>query len=179
MLVLGTISASAQKCKYVKKKMLDKYYAGMAIKQTKGVMFFSTLSKSGTISFLELKNCMTMNVFMDRMYGRALDYLKTDPLIFYFSDSTSLKLYPYVEFDGVTGIGNEMYSTSDAPRYSITKDDVELLATKRPVKVEIYYTRKLDDKESPEGVLNDEFLDFKINKGMAKKIMFSAKCFLE
>ena len=178
ILVVIAVTTSAQQCKYIDKEKLDKWYNGQAVKQTRGIVFFSTLSKTGSLSFLEMKDYISMNTFMDRMYGRAMDYLKTDPFIFYFSDTT-IKLYPLVVFDGTNGVGNMLYSTYDAPRYKISKGDIEILATKSPIKIEIYYTRKLDDNENSKEDLNDEFLSFKINKKIAKRIMNSAKCFLE
>lgn len=139
--LMGINYVFAQKCKNVKKETLDKRYNGRVLKQTAGITFYSKLSKTGMLTFLEMKDYMIMKVLISRLYGRSLDYKKTDPFIIFFNDSSQINLYPSFNYNGSTGMGNALYETHDLISYNLKTDDIDKIANIQAIRVEIHYSR--------------------------------------
>lgn len=181
----------SQKCKFIKKEIIDSVSGLPILYQdvaTHSKYYIHSRSASWTSSlclyYSTNRQWINLHMAMGRLYKKKVTIHSKDPIILYFSDSTSMSLYPpesiNVKSKYVTTVPIFLISGQyDAMTYPITKENVEILTSKELKKVRVYYTRAIDDRDRNENnPLNDEFVEIEISRKKIKFFQFLSKCIL-
>ncbi|MEZ5196427.1 MAG: hypothetical protein R2764_08510 [Bacteroidales bacterium] len=133
-LIISSLCMS-QKCKFDKNEEIDDL-SGLPVLEQKGTIF-SGISPTSVWFYYCTNRCwIHFNVLISwgsELHEEVEFHTKT-PIIFFFTDSTSFPLFPSIEYSSLSQTVN--------PTYSISKEEVEMIASKPLEKIRISYSPK-------------------------------------
>ena len=177
LLLAISIASFGQDCSFKKKDKIDPY-SNLPVKmQQPSSRYFSNVMGSSWIKMYYCTNHKWIHLLSEwkREYGREFSFGENDPIIFYFSDSTTLRINVSPDYLGTSESESYHLTEKDIVVYDVQKSDVEILANKKVAYVKVYYSyNNYHDKQ----ILDDEFKQIKFIKFGADTFNDLSKCIL-